>query len=706
MNTAKGNESASEGSPWHRLADSGLRHPRRILVGALALFLVAVAVGGPLPDLLGFGRAFDDPGSESARARDRVEEASGLAFAGGVVALVEAPPGSPRVRRVAAALRRDESVARVVAPSPGERSPAVSGDGRETLVTVTLRAGVVPETAVGGIAAQLAGQPGVLLGGGDVARAQITEQAKEDLTRAELLAFPILALLSLLIFRGVAAFLPLVIGGLTIPTTFMLLRGVNEMVGLSPFALNLVVGLGLGLAVDYSLFLVWRFREELVESPDPRDAAWVALATAGRTVGWSAATVAAALLCLTVFPQRFLISMGIGGALVALVAASMALVVLPPLFVLFGRRLGQVRPKPVEQGGWYRTTKRLMRRPGMVALGAGAVMLIMAAPALRTAWSGIDARVLPSDKSARVVAERVPRQFPAADPEPMRVVVSAAPGARASVRRLAGRLARLPDAARASAPRRLGKSAWQIDVEARGNAIEPAAQRLVVEARGLAAPAPVAIGGAAAELHDLRAAISRTLPLALALLVMLTLTILWLMTGSVLLPLKLLVMNLLTTAAATGLLVLVFQDGNLSGVFDFHSQGGLEQTDYVVFAALVFALSTDYGLFLIARIQECYESGVPNDEAVAIGIQRTGSLVTAAALLLAVALAALATSEVIFLKELGVGAACAVLLDAWIVRGLLVPALMALLGDWNWWSPRPLRRLHTRIAGRLAESRF
>ena len=684
----------------------GARHPRRTLLSALALFLIAAAVGGPLPELLDFGRAFDDPGSESTRARDRVERASGAAFAGGVVALVEARPGSPRVRRVAAALRREESVARVAAPAPGERSPAVSRDGRATLVTATLSSGVVPETAVEGIAAHLERRPGVLLGGGDTARAQIAAQAKADLTRAELLAFPLLALLSLLIFRGVAAFLPLAIGGLTIPVTFMLLRGVDQILALSPFALNLVVGLGLGLAVDYSLFLVWRFREELTEDPDLHRGVRVALATAGRTVGWSAATVAAALLCLTVFPQPFLVSMGIGGALVALVAGLAALLVLPAFFVLLGSRLGQVRSGPVERGGWYRTTKRLMRRPGLVALAAAAALLTMAAPALRTAWSGIDARVLPPERSARAVAERVPREFPAATLEPMRVVVTAPRAARASVERLEAKLARLPAAAGASPPRPLGKGVWQIDVEARGSAIEPVAQRLVAEARALPASHPVAIGGAAAELHDLRAAISSTLPLAIALLVAVTLILVWAMTGSVLLPLKLLAMNLLTTAAATGLLVLVFQDGRFGDLLGFHGLGGLEQTDYVVFAALVFALSTDYGLFLLARIQECREAGAADEEAVAIGVQRTGSLVTAAALLLAVALGALATSEVVFLKQLGIGAACAVLLDAWIVRGLLVPALMALLGEWNWWSPRPLRRLHARIGGGFAHSRF
>jgi RND superfamily putative drug exporter len=679
--------------PWRRLSEVGTRRPRAVVLATLSFFAVAVVIGGPLPDLLPFSRAFDDPGSESARARSTVEKASGAAFSGGIVALVEAPPGSPQVRRIVTTLRGYDSIARVVVPTSGNRSAAVSRNGQATLVEASLRAAVIPETAVEEIVERFRGQPGVFLGGGDIARAQITEQATEDLTRAEMLAFPLLALLSLLVFRGVAALLPIVIGGLTIPSTFMILRGVNEIVGLSPFALNLVVGLGLGLAVDYSLFLVWRLREELAQDPDLERAVRVTADTAGRTVTWSAATVAAALVCLIVFPQRFLVSMGIGGALVALVAALAALIVLPALFVLLGPRLGKVRPRPAEEGHWYRLAKRLMRRPGYVAVGVTAVMLILATPALRTAWSGVDADALPPEKSARILVDRIPREFPATDIDPIHVVVTAPSAARAPVKRLASELARLPGAAGASAPQLLGKSVWQVDLYVRGDASGSVAQHLVSKARQLPSAYPVAVGGVAAEFQDLGAAISRTLPVAFALLVALTLVILWLMTGSVLLPLKTLLMNLLTTAAATGLLVLIFQDGNLEGLLDFQSDGGLEQTSFVVFVALVFALSTDYGVFLLTRIQECRDSGLPNDEAVAIGLQHAGGIVTAAAVLLAVALGALATSETIFLKELGVGAACAVLLDAWIVRGFLVPALMALLGEWNWWAPPFLRRM-------------
>ena len=249
-----------------------------------------------------------------------------------------------------------------------------------------------------------------------------------------------------------------------------------------------------------------------------------------------------------------------------------------------------------------------------------------------------------------------------------------------------------------SAPRELGRDTWEIDIDARGTPITEQSQSLVTAIRAQPAPYPVAVGGATADLIDQHAATSRALPIAITLLIVLTVSILWLMTGSVVLPVKALMMNLLTTAATAGILVLIFQDGNLTGPLGFTKPGGIEQTDFLVLVAIVFGLSTDYGVFLLTRIKEAHDGGLANADAVAVGLQRTGAIVTAAAILLAVALGAFVTSQLVFLKELGVGAAIAVLIDAFAVRGLLVPALMGLLGSANWWSPRPLRRLHDRLA--------
>jgi RND superfamily putative drug exporter len=405
---------------------------------------------------------------------------------------------------------------------------------------------------------------------------------------------------------------------------------------------------------------------------------------------------------LTVFPQRFLVSMGLGGAVVALVAAASAVLVLPPLLILLAARVGRVRPEAEGTGRWYRIANTVMRRPALVAAVTAAGLLIIASPTLRTHWSGIDASVLPTSKSARLVSDRLARNFPAEDLNTITVAASAPRSAEPELAAYEARLRNVPGITTARAPAYLGRGVWKLTLGANSDPISTAAQRTVADLRAVRAPAPTAVGGQAAEFHDQRAAIASSLPLALGLLAATTLLILWLMTGSVVLPVKALGMNALTVAAATGLLVFVFQDGRLTGPLAYSSQGGIEQTDFLVLAALVFALSTDYGVLLLTRIKEARDNGLGDREAVASGLEHTGRLVTAAAILLAVAIGAFATSQVVFLKEVGLGTAAAVLIDAFIIRALLVPALMALLGKWNWWAPAPLARVHSRLG--LAET--
>ena len=664
------------------LADLTVSRPRRMALVALGVFLVAAFLGAPAPGKLDAQRAFDDPGSASAQAREQITRATGRAADPEVLALVRARPASRQVAHVARVLRADSGVAQVAS--------VVARDGRSTLLPATLRAGADTNAVVDRLTAAFAGDRAVALGGTGVAGVQVGKQATSDLATAELIAFPLLALLSLLIFRGVAALLPIAVGGLTVLGAFALLRGINAALPLSPFALNLVIGLGLGLGIDYSLLCVSRFREELGRGAAVPDALRTTLATAGRTIVFSGVTVAAAMACLTVFPQRFLVSMGIGGALVALIAVLASLLVLPPLFVLLGARLGKVQPAPERTGRWYLLAKAVMRRPGLVAASTTAALLLFAAPALGLHWTGVDAGVLPSSQSARAVADATARDFPTTDASPLVLAVSAPPDAGPQLRAYAERLPGVPGVRGVSPPRSLGAGTWQVDVRAAGLPSSTSAQDAVHDVRALDAPFHVSVGGAAASLADQRAAVSRMLPLALALLVGLTLVVLWLMTGSVLLPIKTLLMSLLTAAAATGIVVFVFQDAG--------SQTGIEQTNYLVLIAIALGLSTDYGVILLTRIKEARERGLPDDEAIPVAVQRTGAVVSAAAILLAVALGAFVTGKMALLQELGVGAAAAVLLDAFVVRTLLVPALMRLLGPANWWSPRPLRRLYERVA--------
>jgi uncharacterized membrane protein YdfJ with MMPL/SSD domain len=679
------------------LANLSCSRPRRVAVLGGLLFAVVGVIGGPAPGSFNAPNAFDDPGSQATRARDRIERATGEAASAGVVALVRAPRSSAEVARVARTIEADPGIARVSLPPPTGPSAAVSRDGREALVAATLHAGASDGDVVKRLQHAFAGNRAVVLGGTAVAGQQTGALATSSLAIAELIAFPLLALLSVVFFRGVAALLPVAIGGFSVLGAFAVLRAVNSVLSLSPFALNLVIGLGLGLAIDYSLFCVSRFREELGRGADVTSAVRRTMQTAGRTVLFSAVTVGAAMACLTLFPQRFLISMGLGGLVVALTAAASTVVFLPALLVLMGRRLGKVTPGPEGSGRWYRLARGVMRRPGVVAALTAVALLLVATPALGIRWSGIDASVLPTGKSARTVSDAIARDFPGADSTPVILAVSAPSDAGPAMHNYAAGLQRMSGVYHVSAPRDLGRDTWEIDIDARGTPITQRSQSLVNAIRAQVAPYSVAVGGATADLIDQHAATSQTLPIAIALLVVLTIGVLWLMTGSVVLPVKALVMNLLTAAATAGILVLVFQDGNLTGLLGFTKPEGIEQTDFLVLVAIVFGLSTDYGVFLLTRIKEARDGGLANSDAVAVGLQRTGAIVTAAAILLAVALGAFVTSQLVFLKELGVGAAVAVLIDAFAVRGLLVPALMGLLGRANWWSPPPLRRLHERL---------
>jgi len=342
-------------------------------------------------------------------------------------------------------------------------------------------------------------------------------------------------------------------------------------------------------------------------------------------------------------------------------------------------------------------TKLIMRRPAIVAAGAAAGLVFVAIPSLRVQWSGVDASVLPTSKSARVVSDRVATQFPAVDASPIVITASAGSGARSVVERYVRQIATVPGVITTGDEHYDGRGHWLLEARMSDNSTGPLAQHAVSAIRHLPAPFAVSVGGDAAEFHDLQAGIGTRLPLALSILLVLTLAILWAMTGSILLPIKAVVMNALTVGVATGTLVWVFQDGRLNSLLGYRPQGGIESLDFLVLATIVFGLSTDYGVFLLTHIKEERDRGADNSESVALGIQRTSGIVTAAATLLAVAIGAFVTSRLVFLQELGVGVAIAVLADAFIVRTLLVPSLMALLGRWNWWQPKLLHRLHGRV---------
>jgi RND superfamily putative drug exporter len=346
-----------------------------------------------------------------------------------------------------------------------------------------------------------------------------------------------------------------------------------------------------------------------------------------------------------------------------------------------------------------------MRRPVPVAAVATLVMLALAAPALRTEFTSVDASVLPEERSARVVAEALDTEFPPNRTAPTYLAVTA-PEGPATVTRLAAyadAVQGVPGVAGVDAPQRVGPGTWRIDVTPHEGDLTGTSQQMVRDIRALDAPFPVQVGGGSAAFVDQSASLADRVPLAVAIVAVSTIALLFLMTGSVLLPIKAVVLNLLTVAAAFGVLVTIFQDGRLEGLLAYTSQGALEQTQPILLAVVAFGLSTDYGVFLLTRIKEARDAGADDREAVATGLERTGRIVTAAALLFCIAIGAFATSEIVFIKEVGIGTAAAVIIDATIVRAFLVPSLMRLLGRWNWWAPRPLRRLHDRFGLRESE---
>ena len=688
------------------------RRRRRFLWGSLAVVLVAGFFGGPVFGLLDSGDDFDDPQAEAVLASRDVERATGASASPDMVALVRlgAPAASARAQERLARVARafeDRGIASVVRYERGGDRALVSKDGRSSYVVATFRSD--SDGALDRVQDRLERIPGVTLGGGELAQEQVGEQVSEDIARAELLAFPILLLLSFFVFRSlVAALLPLAVGGATIMLSFLGMRIVNGAIEpMSIYALNLITGLGLGLAIDYSLFMVSRFREELERGLETGPALRATMATAGRTVLFSSITVAAALASLLVFPLRFLYSMGVGGLLCALMAALVSLTLLPAILAALGPRVNALSPRRFqaalhreasdERGGfWYRLSHLVMRRPVPIAAGAAALLIALGIPFLGVKFTGVDAGVLPRDQSARVVDDAIASEFPPNRTSPIYIAARGGPGDRAAVERYAQRLGALPGVV--VEPRvRPADGLYRIDLVGRGRALGEQAKELVRDVRAVEAPVPVRVGGQTAGFLDQQKALSDSLPIAIAILAATTLVILFLMTGSVILPVKALVMNLLTLSAAFGLLVLIFQDGHGERVFGFTSQGALESSQPVLLFAVAFGLSTDYGVFLLTRIKEAHDRGAPNEEAVALGLERTGRIVTFAALLFVIAIGAFATSQIIFIKQLGVGTALAVLIDATIVRALLVPSLMRLLGDRNWWAPRPLARLHRRI---------
>jgi RND superfamily putative drug exporter len=545
---------------------------------------------------------------------------------------------------------------------------------------------------------------------------EIGSQVEQDLARAEAVSLPIVMLLLVVVFGSLAAAsLPLAIGGLAILGAFTALRALTYLTDVSIFSVNIVTMLGLGLAIDYALLIVSRFRDEMAARGGTRDATLPALVatmgTAGRTVLVSGVTVAIALSALTFFPQVFLRSMGFGAVSAVVIAMMGALTVLPALLAVLGPRVDALRVpwrrgaragSHAADGGWARFARVIMRRPGIVAAAATGLLLVLAAPMLRIEFGGVDERVLPEGAEARVASEILAADYPgAADPAVSVVVDAPASGLdQAELTAYTSELAGLPEATGVEVVAASDSTAL-IEVSHTGTDVGAQARALVEDIRsldgGAAAPGEVYVGGFAASLEDLLGSIGDTLPAAALFVVAVTMVLLFLAFGSLALPVKAVVMNVLSLAAMFGVVTWIFQDGNGASLFGVTPTGTVEASQLVLMVAIAFGLSMDYEVFLLSRVREEWDRTGDNTRAVATGVQRTGRIITSAALLLVIVIGAFSTSGISFIAMIGVGLAFAIILDATLIRMALVPATMALLGRANWWLPRPVERVWQRL---------
>jgi len=698
------------------------RRRRLVLAGAGVFVVVAAVWGTGVFGSLG-GAGFEDPDSDSARAAQQVERVFGRHQADVVVLYsspvltVDDPAFRTSAQRTLGALP-DRYVAKVITYWDTKAPGLVSADRHSTYAVLELAGadGDAREEALAEVTDELAA-PGLStrLGGEVAIDHDIDSQVAQDIGRAESLSMPLLLVLLVVVFGALAAAgMPLVVGGLAILGAFTALRLLTLVTDVSVFAINIVTMLGLGLGIDYALFIVSRFREELAAQPaGPRgveDALARTVATAGRTVAFSGLTVAISLAGLLLFPQMFLRSMGLGGIAAVLIAMVAALTVLLALLAVLGPRInagtiGWLRrrqPNRAADGSgsaWYRVARSVMRRPVAYAAVIVVALLALGSPFRNVAFGGIDARALPAGTESRQVSQTLDRDFTRNATTAIAVVVSGA-GA-ADLRGYAERLRAVPGVTSAQITQASAATSL-IAVRYDADPISSQARQLVTDVRAVVPPAgsQVLVGGDTTELVDLLGSLGRTLPWMAGFVGLVTFVLLFLAFGSVLLPLKAIAMNLLSLTASVGALVWIFQEGHLSGLLGFTPTGTVEATQPILMLAIAFGLSMDYEVFLLSRMREQWDRTGDNTTAVATGLQRSGGIITSAALLLVVVIGAFATSGITFIKMIGVGMIIAILLDATVVRALLVPATMRLLGRYNWWAPPPLARFWQRYGHR------
>lgn len=706
-----------------------VQHRKGVFAGYLISVLLAGVIGAGVFGSLK-SQGYDDLGSDSAKVDQLLRSDFDTRDASAILVIdtfasIDDPTSVAAANELLAKVAEEEHVESIVSYWNTGQESFKSFDGDAGLALVyfdkNLDAEQAAETAKNiqdSYDKELASTR-TYVGGIEVLYKAINGQIENDLKIAEAIAIPLNILMLLVVFgAAVAAGLPMVVALGSIAGSFFVLFLLTRFTDVSIFALNLITGLGLGLGIDYALLIVNRFREELARTNDVAASVVKTVTTAGRTVFFSGLTVALVLASMLLFPQYFLKSFAYAGVSVVLFAVLASLVALPATLALLGHKVDKWKVrrgdlKPKESGAWSSLATAVMKRPILVIAGTATLLVALASPALDAKFSQVDDRVLPASNPAAIASDEIRERFKSQIPVEILVPISAS-------------LAEVNDYTKSLVADPNVVSAFTGDSYIEGDAVTPVgpeqatsasqshhrvtlytdvesrnldAQNLITRLRAIEPPVNgTLIGGQAAIFTDSQNGISENLPAVLSWLIITTLIILFLFTGSAVLPVKAVILNLLSLGATLGVLVWIFQDGNAKWlVGDFTVTGALDTSTLVLVAIVAFGLSMDYELFLLSRIKEEHDNGADTITSVSSGLQKSGRIITAAAVLIAIVFACFMTSGVTSIKMLGLGIAFAILLDATIVRGLLVPALMRVAGDWNWWAPKPLLKLHSRF---------
>ena len=693
---------------FEKLGRTLFRRRKAVLAGFIVATIAAGVIGSLVFSRLE-GGGYSDPNSDSYKAVNYLTDTFKVKDPA-IIFIIDAgksvadPAVAAEVAPIEAELRNRPGVETTLSYwSSGGAKQLVSEDGNAAYLFIY---GTEADlTSLDKLASELqkkydgeVGNLRIYVGGFSTFNNAINERISSDLKFAEAISIPLTFLFLLFVFGGlIASAMPVVVAVSAILGAFVILYLISLATGVSIFSLNLITGLGMGLGIDYSLLMVNRFREELHSGKSVEESVAQTVKTAGRTVFFSGITVMISLASLMFFPQMFLKSFGYGGVAVVAIAILGALIPLPAILALLGTKIDKfvVRKSaitPKEDGRWAHTARFVMKRPVAVVFLSLLILGTIASPIKDIVFSQVDTRVLPASDKAAIAAQVGLEKFPGEQANPIEIVIPNGTSKMVAINSFVSELANIPGVMNIGAPETVGTDVRIAAIHSMG-ARTPAAETMITEIRALNVPEGTLVGGVAADYADSQIGIAKTLPIALGWIAVGTLILLFMFTGSIILPIKAVILNLLSLSATLGAMTWIFIGDNLTWlVGSFTNTGSIDTSIVILIAVVAFGLSMDYEVFLLSRIKEEHDAGHSNIESVALGLQKSARIITAAAVILSVVFAIFMTSGVTSIKTMGFGVAFAILLDATLVRALLVPALMRLFGERNWWAPKALKR--------------